>query len=303
MRAWIRLPSPAMGVALIALVVALSGTSYAVVRIGTKQIKNNAVTSEKIRNGGVRNVDLARNSVVTAKIVASAVTGLQIRDGGVGNADLGNDAVTGTKVRAGAIGNSDLANDAVSGAKIRDSSVGNTELATDAVTTTKIKDGAIGTGDYADSSILASKIKDGEVVEGNGRMLSNALTLPDGAGVTTLLSVPGLGALRASCANGITTTQWQNTAAGSVTVVNQALFHDTSALAPGDLDYVHASTVASGATFDQPTNIGVSGQESVTWQASDDSSGGDRVATLWVTAAASGTSCRITAQGMATATP
>jgi hypothetical protein len=292
-----------MGVALIALVVALSGTSYAVVRIGTKQIRNNAVTSEKIRNGGVRNVDLARNSVVTAKILASAVTGLQIRDAGVGNADLGNDAVTGTKVRGGAIGNSDLANDAVSGSKIRDSSVGNTELATDAVTTTKIKDGAIGTGDYADSSILASKIKDGEVVEGNGRMLSNALTLPDGAGVTTLLSVPGLGALRASCANGITTTQWQNTAAGPVTVVNQALFHDTSAIAAPDLDYVHASTVASGATFDQPTNIGVSGQESVMWQASDDSTGGDRVTTLWVTAAAGGTSCRITAQGIATAIP
>src|SRR6185295_7066148 len=152
-----------------------------------------------IRNGQVRNVDLARNSVNTAKIVASAVSGLQIRDGGVGNADLGNDAVTGTK--------------------IRDSSVGNTELATDAVTTTKIKDAAIGTNDYGDSSIVASKIKDGEVVEGNGRMLSTALTLPDGAGATTLLSVPGLGALRASCANGVTTTQWQNTSSGSVTVV------------------------------------------------------------------------------------
>jgi hypothetical protein len=290
-----------MGVALVALVVALSGTSYAVVRIGTKQIKNNAVTSEKIRNGGVRNVDLARNSVVTAKIVASAVTGLQIRDASVGNADLGNDAVTGTKVRGGAIGNSDLANDAVSGSKIRDSSVGNTELATDAVTTTKIKDGAIATNDYGDSSIVASKIKDGEVVEGNGRMLSTALTLPDGAGATTLLSVPGLGALRASCANGVTTTQWQNTASGSVTVVNEAVLHHTGP-ATRDSD-VNVASVAGGATLDQPTNSGVGGQESVMWQASDDSSGGDRVSTMWVTAGGSGTSCRITAQGIATATP
>jgi hypothetical protein len=303
MRAWIRLPSPAMGVALVALVVALSGTSYAVVRIGTKQIKSNAITSPKIRNGQVRNVDLARNSVVTAKIVASAVTGLQIRDASVGNADLGNDAVTGTKVRGGAIGNSDLANDAVSVSKIRDSSVGNTELATDAVTTTKIKDAAIATNDYADSSIVASKIKDGEVVEGNGRMLSTALTLPDGAGATTLLSVPGLGALRASCANGVTTTQWQNTASGSVTVVNQVVLHKTSTtVAAGDSD-VNVATVAAGATLDQPTNSGVGGQESVMWQASDDSSGGDRVTTMWVTAGGSGTSCRVTAQGIATATP
>jgi hypothetical protein len=288
-----------MGVALIALVVALSGTSYAVVRIGTKQIKANAITSPKIRNGQVRNVDLARNSVNTAKIVASAVSGLQIRDGGVGNADLGNDAVTGTKVRGGAIGNSDLANDAVSGSKIRDGSVGNTELATDAVTTTKIKDAAIGTNDYGDSSIVASKIKDGEVVEGNGRMLSTALTLPDGAGATTLLSVPGLGALRASCANGVTTTQWQNTSSGSVTVVNEIVLHKA---APGDSD-VNVASVAGGATVDQPTNTGVGGQESVVWQASDDSSGGDRVSTMWVTAGASGTGCRITAQGIATATP
>ena len=302
MRAWIRLPSPAMGVALIALVVALSGTSYAVVRIGTKQIKANAITSPKIRNGQVRNVDLARNSVNTAKIVASAVSGLQIRDGGVGNADLGNDAVTGTKVRGGAIGNSDLANDAVSASKIRDSSVGNTELATDAVTSAKIKDAAIGTNDYGDSSIVASKIKDGEVVEGNGRMLSTALTLPDGAGATTLLSVPGLGALRASCANGVTTTQWQNTSSGTVTVVNEIVLHRTGAPVAGDSD-VNVASVAGGATADQPTNAGVGGQESVTWQASDDSSGGDRVSTMWVTAGASGTGCRITAQGIATATP
>jgi hypothetical protein len=291
-----------MGVALIALLVALSGTSYAVVRIGTKQIKANAITSPKIRNGQVRSVDLARNSVVTAKIVASAVSGLQIRDAGVGNADLGNDAVTGTKVRGGAIGNSDLANDAVSGSKIRDSSVGNTELATDAVTTTKIKDGAIGTNDYGDSSIVASKIKDGEVVEGNGRMLSTALTLPDEAGATTLLSVPGLGALRASCANGTTTTQWQNTGSGAVTVVNEIVLHKTGVPVAGDSD-VNVAGVAAGATVDQPTNSGVGGQESIMWQASDDSSGGDRVSTMWVTAGGSGTSCRITAQGIATATP
>jgi len=129
-----------------------------------------------------------------------------------------------------------------------------------------------------------------------------ALTLPDGTGATTLLSVPGLGALRASCANGVATTQWQNTSSGSVTVVNQVVLHKTGAPAAGDSD-VNVASVAGGATVDQPTNSGLSGQESVMWQASDDSSGGDRVSTMWVTAGASGTSCRITAQGFATATP
>jgi hypothetical protein len=299
MRAWIRLPSPAMGVALVALVVALGGTTYAAVRIGTKQIKNNAITSVKIRNGQVKNVDLARNSVVTAKILAGAVSGLQIRDGSVGNSDLANDSVTGAKVRGGAVGNSDLANDSVTAAKIRASNVGNSELATDAVTGVKIKDGSVAAADIADASITASKIKVGEVVEGNGRMLSTAVTLADGTGQTTLLSVPGLGALRASCANGITTTQWQNTAPGAITVVNQLVLHFA---APGQSD-ANAASVVAGATLDQPANMGTNGEESVMWQASDDSSAGDRVSTIWVTAGASGTSCRITAQGIATATP
>jgi hypothetical protein len=292
MRAWIRLPSPAMGVALIALLVALSGTTYAAVRIGTKQIKNNAITSPKIRNGQVRSVDLSRNSVNTAKILAGAVNGLQIRDAGVGNADLANDAVTGGKVRGGAIGNSDLANDAVTSSKVRASSIGNSELATDAVTTTKIKDGSVAGADITDATITASKIKDGEVVEGNGRMQSTALTLADGTGQTTLLSVPGLGALRASCANGAATTQWQNTGSTAVTVVDQFI--------TGTSQTVEATSVAAGGTHDQPT---ATTAESIMWQVSDDSSAGDRVTTMWVTASGSTTSCRITAQGIATATP
>ncbi|HET6171145.1 MAG TPA: hypothetical protein VFD90_00985 [Gaiellales bacterium] len=277
-----------MGVALIALVVALGGTSYAVVRIGTKQIRNNAVTSPKIRNGGVKNVDLARNSVVTAKIVAGAVTGLQIKDAGVGNADLGNDSVSGGKVRAGAIGNSDLANDAVTSSKLHAASVGNADLA----------DGAVASSKVADGTLLAADIKDGEVVKGNGRMLSTALTLPDGAGMTTLLSVPGLGALRASCANGVTTTQWQNTATVPVTVANEVVFHT-----PASASDANVASVAAGGTLDQPANASAGGQESVTWQAGDDSSAGDRVSTVWATAGASGANCRVTAQGIATATP
>ncbi len=273
-RAWIRLPSPAMGVALVALVVALGGTSYAALRIGTKQIRNNAVTSEKIRNGGVRSVDLARNSVNTAKIVAGTVTGLQIRDASIGNADLGNDSVNAAKVRAGAVGNSELANDAVTSAKLRAASVGNSDLA----------DNSIGSSKVADNTLTAADIKDGEVVEGNGRIVSVAVTLPDGAAGTPLLGAPGLGALRASCTAGVATTQWSNTTATPVVVVNQALFHDATAPVAGDLDYVREATVAAGATTDQPTNLGTNGVESVMWQASVDDAAGDHVATMWVTA-------------------
>ncbi|WP_134765352.1 hypothetical protein [Nocardioides sp. 1609] len=52
-------PSGSMVVSVAALMVALGGTSYAAVSIGTKDIKDGAVTSPKIRDGAIRMVDLA----------------------------------------------------------------------------------------------------------------------------------------------------------------------------------------------------------------------------------------------------
>jgi hypothetical protein len=278
-----------MGVALIALIVATSGTTYAAVHIGTKQIRDNAITTKKIRNGAVKNVDLARNSVVTAKIVASAVTGLQIKDASVGNADLGTDSVSSSKIRNGAVGNGELATDAVTTTKLRANAVGTTDIA----------DGAVNSAKIADSSITAADIKDGEVVEGNGRVLSVAVTLPDGTGQTAILSAPGIGALRASCTAGVATMQWLNTASTPVDLTHQIVLHTPAATAAANTD---STSVAAGATETQfVPNTGTAGEESVMWQASIDSGAGDHVTTIWATAAASGANCQLTAQGFATA--
>src|SRR3954454_18126167 len=48
-------PSPAMAVALLSLVVAMGGTGYAAInlpknRVGTKQLKRNAVVASKVKN-------------------------------------------------------------------------------------------------------------------------------------------------------------------------------------------------------------------------------------------------------------
>ena len=66
---------------------------------------------------------------------------------------------------------------------------------------------------------------------------------------------------------------------------------------------VNTQSVAVGGTFAQPANSGAGGLESMMWQASVDSTAGDRVSTMWATASASGTACRISAQGLATAIP
>jgi hypothetical protein len=63
-----KLPSAAMVVACIALVVALCGTSYAAVAlsknsVGTSQLKANAVTSAKIKNGTIAKGDLSAQAL------------------------------------------------------------------------------------------------------------------------------------------------------------------------------------------------------------------------------------------------
>lgn len=67
------LPSPSMVVALLALAVALSGSAYAVSKVGTSQIKNNAVTTPKIRNNAVTAPKIRNGAVTASKIATGAL--------------------------------------------------------------------------------------------------------------------------------------------------------------------------------------------------------------------------------------
>lgn len=63
-------PSPALVVACIALLVALGGTSYAAIRlpansVGTKQLKNSAVTSLKVKDNSITGRDVKESTFAT----------------------------------------------------------------------------------------------------------------------------------------------------------------------------------------------------------------------------------------------
>ncbi|MGH2959470.1 MAG: hypothetical protein ACRDKE_07675 [Solirubrobacterales bacterium] len=58
-------PSPSMVVAIIALVVALSGSAYAAVTINGKNIKKGTVASKQIKNGTIVKADLNKKLSVT----------------------------------------------------------------------------------------------------------------------------------------------------------------------------------------------------------------------------------------------
>jgi hypothetical protein len=92
-RSTTRRPSPAMAVAFVALLAALSGTAVALPGVNT-------VDSGDIRNGQVKGKDIGKN----------AVTGRKIKNGAVGTADVKNEGLTGT----------DIKNDSLTGADINE---------------------------------------------------------------------------------------------------------------------------------------------------------------------------------------
>jgi hypothetical protein len=71
LRSLVHKPSPAMLVALLALFVALGGSSYAALRIGSEQIRNNSVRSVDLRNNGVRGADVRTNTLTGSDIKES----------------------------------------------------------------------------------------------------------------------------------------------------------------------------------------------------------------------------------------
>jgi hypothetical protein len=86
-RLGLRRPTPSMVVSVIAMVVALGGTSYAVVQlpprsvgpkqlkrnaVSTKHIKSNAITSAKVRNGSLKGTDIDEASLSAVALAARA---------------------------------------------------------------------------------------------------------------------------------------------------------------------------------------------------------------------------------------
>jgi hypothetical protein len=123
-RRWLRIPSPAMIVACVALFVALGGTSYAATKlaansVGSKQIKSNAVTTAKIKNGAVTTAKIKGGAVTSAGLAGGAVGTASIADGAVAGAKLADGAVAGAKLAAGAVDTSKMAT--LPGARVRSS--------------------------------------------------------------------------------------------------------------------------------------------------------------------------------------
>ena len=97
MRRFARRPSPAMAVAFVALLAALSGTAVALPG-------KNTVDSGDLKKNAVKAPDIARNAVTGPKIRNGAVTRSKIRNGAVNGQKVQDDSLTGTDINESTLG-------------------------------------------------------------------------------------------------------------------------------------------------------------------------------------------------------
>lgn len=111
-------PSPAMVVALGALLLALSGTSYAAIKlpansVGSKQLKQNAVSSSKVKNGSLSTADFKSGQIPQGPRGPQGAQGPQGTQGAQGTA--GQSKVPTITVRTGAVTPTDASADCNAG--------------------------------------------------------------------------------------------------------------------------------------------------------------------------------------------
>lgn len=127
-------------------------------QLGTTQIADNAVTTEKLENESVTTDKLDAASVTTDKVADANITTSKLADSSVESEKINNKAVTTDKLNDGAVDNSKLSPNSVTSEKIKNESIITEKLNDRAVTTEKVEEKAITNSKLGDQSV------DGRVV-------------------------------------------------------------------------------------------------------------------------------------------
>jgi hypothetical protein len=117
-------PSPAMIIACLALLLALTGSAIAA------GIAKNSVRSAQIVDGTVRIVDLHDGAVNSAKVSDNSLTADDLGPNAAGPEEIAENAVSSSKVAPDSLTSADLAPNSVGGTEIAPDSVRATQLGT-----------------------------------------------------------------------------------------------------------------------------------------------------------------------------
>jgi hypothetical protein len=111
-------PTPAFVVAIIALVVSMSGTAVAVTALAP-----NSVKSKHIANGQVKVKDLGSDSVRGAKVQDASLTGTDVADGSLAGADVTDGTLAGADVTDESLTGADVQDNSLTGADVNESTL------------------------------------------------------------------------------------------------------------------------------------------------------------------------------------
>jgi hypothetical protein len=114
----------ANSISLIALFVALGGTSLAAV-----SLSKNSVGPKQIKKNGVRASEIKRNAVGASEIRSNAVAGGDVADNGIGNSDLSDNSVGAGELSDNSVGAGELGANSVGSSEVADGSLVENDLA------------------------------------------------------------------------------------------------------------------------------------------------------------------------------
>ena len=130
-------------------------------QLGTTQIADKAVTTEKLENESVTTDKLDAASVTTDKVADANITTSKLADSSVETEKINNKAVTTDKLNDGAVDNSKLSPNAVTSEKIKNESIITEKLNDRAVTTEKVEERAITNAKLGDQSVDGRVVREG----------------------------------------------------------------------------------------------------------------------------------------------
>lgn len=125
-------PSPAMIIACLALLLALTGSAIAA------GVAKNSVRSAQIVDGTVRTVDIRDNAVNAPKIAPDAVGAEEIAENAVSSPEVAPDSLTAADLGAASVTSSEVADQSLTANDLGPNSVGGAEIQPDSVRATQL---------------------------------------------------------------------------------------------------------------------------------------------------------------------
>jgi hypothetical protein len=145
-------PSPAMIIACLALLLALTGSAIAA------GVAKNSVRSAQIVNGTVRTLDLRDSAVNSAKVADDSLAATDLAPDSVGISEIADNAVSSPEVAPDSLTAGDLGANSVASSEVTDQSLTANDLGPESVGANEIATDAVGSIEISPSAVHASEL-------------------------------------------------------------------------------------------------------------------------------------------------